>query len=435
MKRSTQRAAAAVCALLLLGLLLAILPARRAASAPAPPAAVLPATAGPPAPLYRARGSSTMTVTGEGCCDGVPFPGTFEMDYEVDEAAGRVSITRLSAELADMDITFRFLIFETGRVQVRCGTARSQSPIEGVVDVFGNLTVAAGAAALAGESFQRRDDAGECGGGSSAIALTNNAPLTGLLDPVSNRLSLSGAFRTVTEGHTYDVRLDMAGEYVNRPPVAVFGAEGPGLEAFAQGGCPAVWNHGNPPEPTVEANDPSGLKMYLRSFSHDPDGAWRGADLFLDQWFHGRDSGPVKFIGESRRLGPVLFEFGPVHHLTLETTDRLGVTDVAPCGFRVVDTTPPAVTAPGPAEVGESVKGGATPSTSDALRKWLERAHALDVADLWPSPLPPLLDGGEVTDDTFFPAGDWLTVTFRFVDKSGNVGSSKSSVRVNAPQK
>jgi hypothetical protein len=376
-----------------------------------------------------------MAVDGPGCCDGFTFPGTFEMDYELDGAAGRVSITRLYTTLADVDITFRFLIFETGRVQMRCGAARGASPIEGSADAFGNLTVASGAATLSGEAFKQREADGECGGPSSSITLTNNAPLTGRLDPASNRLSIAGAFTTVTEGHTYNVRLDMAGEYVNRPPVAVFGAEGPGLEAFAQGGCPAVWNSGNPPEPTVEANDPAGLKMYLRSFSHDPDGAWRGADLLLDQWYHGRDSAPEKFVGESRRLGPMLFEFGPVHHLTLETTDRLGATAVSVCGFRVVDRTPPAVTAPAPAEVGASVKGGATPSTSDALRKWLERASAFDVADLRPSPLPPLLDGKEVAGDTLFPAGVWLKVTFRFVDKSGNVGSSASSVRVNAPQK
>lgn len=434
MKTSTGRAAAAVCALLLFGLSLAILPARRAASAPA--AAVAAAASGPHAPLYRARGSSTMAVSGEGCCDGVPFPGTFEMDYEVDEAAGRVEITRLSAALADFDITFHFLIFETGRVKVRCGTARSASPIEGSVDAFGNLTIAAGAATLSGEAFQRREADGECGGGSSAITLTNNAPLTGLLDPVSNRLSLSGAFTTMTEGHTYDVRLDMTGEYVNRPPVAVFGAEGPGLEAFAQGGCPAVMRGGNPPEPTVEANDPAGLKMYLRSFSFDPDGAWSGADLYLDQWFHGRDSGPVKFVGESRRLGPLFFEFGPVHHLTLQTTDRVGVTDASPCDFRVVDTTPPAVTPPPAREVPASVKGGATPLTSEALKKFLySSAYVVDVVDPWPSPLPPLLNGNKVTDDTFFPAGVWLKVTFRFEDMFGNVGSADSYVRVYAPKK
>ena len=435
MNQRSKHLAAALCAAVPLCLLLAALPARRAASSAPPPAAPLTmAAARTPAPVYRARGSGHMAVDGPGCCDGVTFPGTFEMDYELDEAAGRVSITRLAAALADVDITFRFLIFETGRVQLRCGAARSESPIEGAADALGSLTIPAGAATLSGVAFNRRD-AGECGGGSSVIALTNNAPLTGRLDPLSDRLAIAGTFAAVTEGHAYNLRLDMAGEYVNRPPVAVFGAEGPGLGAFAQGGCPAVMNGGNPPEPTVEANDPAGLKMYLRSFSRDPDGAWGGADLLLDQWFHGRDSGPEKFIGESRRLGPHVFEFGPVHHLTLETTDRLGATDVSPCGFRVVDRTPPAVTAPGPVEVGASVPGGATPATSDVLRKFLKSAAASDIVDPWPWPLPPVFDGREVTDNTFFPAGKWLRVTFRYADKFGNVGSAESAVFVKAPKK
>jgi hypothetical protein len=40
-----------------------------------------------------------------------------------------------------------------------------------------------------------------------------------------------------------------------------------------------------------------------------------------------------------------------------------------------------------------------------------------------------------VKEDTFFPTGAWLTVTFRFMDKFGNAGSSSSSVRINAPKK
>jgi hypothetical protein len=376
-----------------------------------------------------------MTVDGDGCCDGVVFPGSFEMDYELDASAGGVRITRLDTALADMDVTFHFLIFETGSVHMRCGAARSESPIEGTTDALGNLTVPAGAATLSGGAFQHRDAGGECGGNSSTITLSNNAPLTGLLDPASNRLSFNGAFTTTTEGHTYIVRLEMTGEYVNRPPVARLGVEGPGLEAFAQGGCPAVMNDGNPPEPTVEANDPAGLKIYLRSFSLDPDGAWNGADIRFDQWFHSRDLEPEKFIGESRRLGSVLFEFGPIHHVALETTDRAGAAARDRCDFRVVDTTPPTVTTPAPAEIGESVAGGATPSTSDALKGFLEGASAADAADPGPARLPSLLNGKEVKEDTFFPTGTWLTVTFRFKDKFGNVGSSSSSVRINAPKK
>lgn len=434
MKKSSRYQTIAICGALILWLSIATLVARRASSARAT-ATMMPPVASGPAPLYSARGKGTMAVEGEGCCDGIVFPGTFEMDYELDESAGLVRITRLYTALADMDIKFHFLIFETGSVQLRCGTARSESPIEGTTDAFGNLTVAAGAATLSGGAFRQRDESGECGGGVSILTLNNNAPLTGVLDPASNRLLLNGVFTTTTEGRTYNIRLDMSGEYVNRPPVARLGVEGPGLEAFAQGGCPAVMNDGNPPEATVEANDPAGLKMYLRSFSRDPDGAWAGADLRFDQWFHGRDLEPEKFIGESRRLGPVVFEFGPVHHLALETTDRAGAAARDTCNFRVVDTTPPTVTAPAPTEITGSVAGGETPSTSDALKNFLDGGSAADAADPGPSRLPSVLNGKEIKEDTFFPAGVWLSVTFRFVDKVGNVGSSSSSVRINAPKK
>lgn len=429
MKRLSKRAA---CVALLLWLALATTPHRHADTAPAPPP-TLPET--PPGSAYAARGGGTVTVNGAGCCDGLAFPASFEVDYEADAPTGRVRVTRLYAALADVDVAFHFLIFETARVGVRCGTARNAAPVEGRADAAGNLSIADGAATLSATAFTRRDSYGDCGGGVSSLTLTNNAPLTGLLDPSSNRLTLSGSFTAAIEGHTYSVLLDVKGEYLNRPPQAVFGAEGPGLTAYAQGGCPAVPRWGNPPEPVVEANDPAGLKMYLRSFSRDPDGAWGGADLRFEQWLYGRDAEPLKFIGEGRRLGPVLFEFGPVHHLKLETTDRAGAADSAPCDFRVVDTTPPAVTPPEPTSVGASVAGGATPSTSDALRKFLGRATAADAADLGPSPLPPLLDGKEVGPDTFFPAGGWLKVTFRFADKFGNVGSAESSVSVVAPKK
>jgi hypothetical protein len=382
-----------------------------------------------------ARGSGTITVNGDGCCDGLAFPASFEVDYEADDSTGRVRVTRLYAAIADVDVAFHFLIFETARVRARCGTARNTSVIEGSADAAGNLSVASGVATLSGTAFTQRDSWGDCGGGVTALTLTNNAPLTGRLEPALNRLTLSGSFTAGIEGHSYSVMLDVKGEYLNRPPQAVFGAEGPGLAAYAQGGCPAVPRWGNPPEPVVEANDPAGLKMYLRSFSRDPDGAWGGADLRFEQWFYGRDAEPLKFVGEGRRLGPMLFEFGPIHHLKLETTDRAGANDSSPCDFRVVDTTPPEVTPPGSTSVGSSVEGGATPSTSDALRKFLDGGSAADAADPGPARLPSLLDGKEVGPETFFPAGAWLKVTFRFKDKFGNIGSAESKVSVVAPKK
>jgi hypothetical protein len=414
--------------------------ARTHASAHASPAFLTSPEPVESAPWYRARGSGTVAVEGPGCCDGMPLPGTFELDYELD-GAGQVRVTRLQAALADMDFTFRFLIFEMGRVQLRCGAVRNDGVIVGNLDAAGNLTIPAGAATFSGEAFDTRDADGECGGGSTSLTLTNNGPVTGVLDPVGNRLTLAAAFTTEVEGHAYDMTFNMAGVYANRPPVARLGVEGPGLEAFAQGGCPAVVRWGNPPELVVEANDPAGLKMHLRSFSHDPEGGWERADLLLDQWFHARDDGAYNFIGEGPRRGPFTFEFGPVHRLTLKTTDRAAASSTAGCDFRVVDTTAPAVTPPAPAEVAATVAAGATPSTSEALRAFLKGASAGDVGDSKPERLAPLLGGAEVGDETLFaadpPGGGevWHTVTFRFRDHFGNVGTADSYVRVIASGK
>ena len=428
MKRIEKPHLLGICGALLISLSLAALFAGRADSAPAPPFSSAAAQS------YGAHGRGTMTVDGPGCCDGVVFPGTFEMNYQVD-SLGHVNISRLYTTLADMDVTFHFLIFETGRVQMRCGTARNDADIVGNVDASGNLTIASGAASLSGNSYEKRDPGGNCGGNVSAITLNNNAPLTGVLDPASNRISFAGVFSATTEGNTYTVRLDMTGDYLNRPPIAVFGVEGPGLERFSQGGCPAVLNHGNPPEPTVEANNPAGLKMYLKSFSGDPDGAWQGGDLQLDQWFHGRDATPLKFIGESRRLGPLVFEFGPIHHLELQTTDRAGALSSSDCDFRVVDTTPPSVTPPASTTITESIPGGATPSTSQALKNFLASAAATDVVTTSPTSLPPLFNGKEIKPDTVFPTGSSSEVQFRFADAVGNVGTASSWIKVIASKK
>lgn len=378
-----------------------------------------------------------MTVDGPGCCDGIVFPATFQMDYETD-SSGAVRINRLYSSLADMDLRFHFLIFETAHVQIRCGAVENTSVIDATRDSFGGLTIAAGAATLSGDSLQTRDADGNCGGGSSRLTLSNNAPLTGVLDPIGNRVSLNGSFATTTEGKTYNINLQMTGEYTNRPPVSQFGVEGAGLEAFAQGGCPAVLNGGNPPEYVVEANDPAGLKMFLKSFSSDPDGSWSGADIGYEQWFYAKNSEPQKFLGEGRRIGEFLFELDNFHSLTLKTTDRLGVSTTSDCNFRVVDRTPPVVTPPPDRTIESTVDGGATPSTSDALRDFLGKATASDAVDNKPTALPSLFNGAEITDSTFFPIStqnQWLPITFRFKDKFGNVGSATSYLRVVAPKK
>lgn len=403
------------------------------ASPPTPPP---PPTSTAPL-LYSASGKATMTVDGPGCCDGIAFPATFQMDYETD-GSGAVRINRLHASLADMDLRFHFLIFETAHVQVRCGAVENSGVINATSDSSGGITIASGAATLSGDSLQTRDSEGNCSGGTRQLTLSNNSPITGVLDPVTDRVVLNGTFATTTEGNTYNITLEMTGNYTNRPPVAVFGVEGVGLEAFSQGGCPAALNDGNPPEYVIEANDPGGLKMYLKSFSSDADGSWLGADIGYDQWFYSKNSEPQKFLGESRRFGPVLFSFGDQHSITLQTTDRLGVSATSDCNFRVVDRTPPVVTPPPDTTIEATVPGGTTLPTSVALKYFLESASASDSVDSNPTALPPLFNGGEITDKTFLPItsqGQCHLITFPFKDKFGNHATAKACLRVVLPKK
>jgi hypothetical protein len=379
-------------------------------------------------PWYRVSGTGTITINGAGCCDGVNFPGTFEMDYRQD-ISGRVEVTRLQTKLADMDIIFRFLIFETNRIKIRCAEAHNERNITGDVDGFGNLTIPSGTASIAGGSFETRNALGQCTGVDTTLTAMNNSPIRGVLDPGANHVALAGAFTTRIEGNDYTIALNMAGTYANRPPRARLGATGRNLEAFAQGGCPAVLNRGNPPEPSVEANDPAGLKMTLRSFSYDPDGAWTRADLELDKWFYARDAGALNFVAEGLEHGPMVFGFGPRHRLVLETSDRLGAVNTDDCTFRVVDTTPPNVTPPTLISVARTFRGGARVRDSAAIRRFLAGATCSDLVDTAPTRLPPLLAGAEITSETVFPLGT-SNVTFRCRDRFGNTGTAQSRVKV-----
>jgi hypothetical protein len=377
---------------------------------------------------YSARGTGTMTINGAGCCEGINFVGAFEIDY-LQETGGRVEITRLQTNLADIDIVFRLLIFETNRIKIRCGETHNERSIIANVDDRGNLTIPSGAASISGASFENRNALGECSGTGAVLTATNDRALSGLLDPAANRVALAGAFNTRVDGNNYNLTLNMTGIYTNRPPQARFGVEGRNLEAFAQGGCPARLGTGNKPEMVVEANDPSGLKMSLRSLSYDPDGAWSRADVALDKWFYARGGDPFNFVAEGRKYGPMNFDFGPQHRLRLETSDRLGAATTADCSFRVVDTTPPEVTPPASIRVPATIRGGVRVGDSPALRVFLTGATCRDLVDLSPAPMPPLVAGAEVTIATIFPVSV-SNVTFRCRDRFGNTGTAQSSVNV-----
>ena len=378
--------------------------------------------------LYSVRGTVSMTISGAGCCEGINFAGTFEMDY-LQDTSGRIEIARLQTSLADMDIVFRFLIFETSRIKIRCGEAHSNRTITGNIDGLGNLTIPSGAASIFGSSLENRSALGECSGTATSLTGTNNAPLRGLLDPAANYAAIAGAFTARVDGNDYSLTLDMTGAYANRPPRARLGVAGRNLEAFAQGGCPAVMNTGNPPELVVEANDPAGLKMALRSLSYDPDGAWRRADIGMDKWFYARGARPFEFLAEGREYGPMTFNFGLRHRLVLETSDRLGAATTDDCSFRVVDTTPPVVTPPAAISVAATFRGGALVRNSTPIRKFLAGATCRDIVDTSPTQLPALLAGAEVTSGTVFPIGG-RRVTFRCRDRFGNTGTAQSTVKV-----
>ena len=387
-----------------------------------------PSIVGDDRPWYRVRGTGVMTISGPGCCEGINFPGTFEMDY-IQDSRGGVEIPRLHTSIADMDIVFNFLIFETHRMKIRCGETHNDRTITGNVDVLGNLTIPSGAASISGGFFETRNLLGECPGTSTNLAAMNNSIFRGLLDPGANLVRLGGMFTTRVEGNDYSLTLEMTGTYVNRPPRARFGVTGRNLEAFAQGGCPAVLNAGNPPESVIEANDPAGLKMFLRSLSYDPDGAWTRADVEVDKWFYARGSAPFDFLAEGREHGPMIFGFGPQHRLVLETSDRLGAATTSNCSFRVVDTTPPVVTPRTSISVAATFRGGALVRDSLPIREFLAGATCRDIVDTSPKLLPPLAAGARVTKTTVFPIGK-RSVTFRCRDRFGNIGTAQSTIKV-----
>ncbi|MDL1949987.1 hypothetical protein FBQ97_09270 [Acidobacteria bacterium ACD] len=97
------------------------------------------------------------------------------------------------------------------------------------------------------------------------------------------------------------------------------------------------------------------------------------------------------------------------------------------------DTTAPAVTAPSPVTVDQPLCcgafGGATGAASAALSAFLSGGSATDGCDLAPVRLAPQAGGVDATDATCFGAGT-TSVTFRYRDAAGNLGTANASVTV-----
>lgn len=365
-------------------------------------------------------------VAGSIRLDDIRVPGRAWLDYLV-FPDGRVTVTALRANIPDLDIVTRFLFFETDRERLRCTEFSNTAAVEGRLMSGGLLVFPASAASLAGLSYTDRDAGGACTGAVRLITATNDRAFSLEHDPAHDRFRFRGSFVTSYRDKTFDLRIDMDGSYVNRPPDARIGVGGPGLDPdLIQGGCPPLTGI-NPP--TAEANDPEGLRLNLLSVSTDPDGGWGRSDIEREQWAHST-GGPYEFLGEGRLIGPVLFELGLQHRLELTVSDRLGARGRDVCGFLVSDTTPPAVDPPVPITVPCTVTGGATPDTSTGLAEFLQSATASDLVDPDPSPLPPQVDGADVDGSTLFPVGRSTTVVFRARDRHGLVGSDLSTVTV-----
>ena len=109
--------------------------------------------------------------------------------------------------------------------------------------------------------------------------------------------------------------------------------------------------------------------------------------------------------------------------------DLHGNTSSGQFTITVRDTTPPVVIAPTNITVPATESGGARGVAWPALAAFLAGASAMDIADPSPAQLSPQTAGVNLTNNTLFAYGA-TTVTFRFRDASGNVGTAKASVTV-----
>jgi hypothetical protein len=90
---------------------------------------------------------------------------------------------------------------------------------------------------------------------------------------------------------------------------------------------------------------------------------------------------------------------------------------------------PPVVTPPTSISISATQAGGSTPNASAALAAFLAGGSATSTLSVSPMPLVPQVGGVAVGSSTLFPVGT-TTVTFRFEDANGNIGSATATVTV-----
>ena len=118
---------------------------------------------------------------------------------------------------------------------------------------------------------------------------------------------------------------------------------------------------------------------------------------------------------------PVLFRFK-------DTAGNIG-TATAKVTVVALDGAPPVVTPPADIAVEATGTQGTTGSASPALAAFLAAGTATDLVDPTPTRLAPQVAGLDATNATVFPLGT-STVTFRFQDDAGNVGTATATVKV-----
>lgn len=404
--------------LALFGSALVVVPGARAAAPLDPPQQFL------------VQGSGALRVSGPRCCGATRLTGRFEARYQI-ASSGAVTLASLALRLDDADVVVEdgFLGLFNQRIQLRCGGAATRAAGLGARSGATSLKFPAGALLLDGLASEARTPAGACVEPSLELLASNNVETQVTHDPAADRFALATTFHTTLAGEGYDLALELAGDFKNRPPRAVLDIWTP---ENPQGGCPAFWRwNGQLWESVAEANDPNGLKGTLHSSSHDPDGDWAHGDVTLETWHVVKDGGPRARITRGTTVGPLTFPWGPVYQLELLASDHAGASAAAACTFRVIDTRPPSVVAPAPLTTSCTTAGGATRATSPALAAFLSAATASDRADAAPVALAPQLAGVDIGATTLFPADNLTrTVSFRFRDRAGNVGQASAGVKV-----
>ena len=281
---------------------------------------------------YRIQSSGSVDL------DGTLLPGGAQMDYLV-YPSGRVVVSKFDAWISDLDIVVNFLWWETNRERLRCNRIVARDPIVGSLSGT-NVDFRPSSASFLGYSHDMRDSAGNCPGLAREVDATNDGPFRFLHEPNRDRFQFRAGFTAVYDGNRVPLRLELDGNFLNRPPTAVIATGAPGVRwQDMRPGCPV----GPQGLASIPANSPDGLVLNLRSMSSDIDdresarfnSEFSRADISTEQWGHST-GGKYAFLSEGRLIGPVLFRTGLSHALLLTVTDRTGAKARDLCRFEVV---------------------------------------------------------------------------------------------------